>query len=144
MAVIVNVKDAASRLAQFADEAVSFFQQLNSSNKDIIKRLEQWERLSRLASEVESVPSTDSNDTEKQLEFTTQILLHCSAITKDILTGFNWREFTLDDPGLVTVYDRLNGKRVKTLFEDLEREQLCLVAFRESEYVINKSINEPS
>lgn len=144
MAEIVNVKDAASRLAQFADEAVSFFQQLNSSNKDIIKRLEQWESLSRLANEVESVPSTDSNDTEKQLEFTTQILLHCSEITKDILTGFDWREFTLDDPGLVTVYDRLNGKRVKTLFEDLEREQLCLVAFRESECVINKSINEPS
>ncbi|WXC56405.1 hypothetical protein SNK03_002341 [Fusarium graminearum] len=147
MAAIVNVKDAASRLAQFADEAVSFFQQLNSSNKDIIKRLEQWESLSRLANEVESVPSTDSNDTEKQLEFTTQILLHCSEITKDILTGFDWREFTLDDPGLVTVYDRLNGKRVKTLFEDLEREQLCLVAFRESEFktlsCVPKFTNQP-
>ncbi|GKU09832.1 unnamed protein product [Fusarium langsethiae] len=130
----VDVKDAASRLAEFADEAVGFFHQLDPCKKNVTNRLEQLESLSRLANEVELVPSTDSNDTEKQLEFTTHILLHCSEIIKDILTELDWRALTLSRPESSAVYRDLNEKRVKDLFEDLKREQLCLVAFRKSEF----------
>ncbi|RGP65809.1 hypothetical protein FSPOR_7070 [Fusarium sporotrichioides] len=130
----VDVKDAASRLAEFADEAVGFFHQLDPCKKNVTNRLEQLESLSRLANEVELIPSTDSNNTEKQLEFTTHILLHCSEIIKDILTELDWRALTLSRPESSAVYRDLNEKRVNDLFEDLKREQLCLVAFRKSKF----------
>ncbi|KAG8676176.1 hypothetical protein FPOAC2_02265 [Fusarium poae] len=129
-----DVKDAASRLAEFADEAARFFHQLDPSKKDVTKRPEQLESLSRLANEFKLAPSTDRSDTEKELEFTTQILLHCSEIIRDILSELNWREPTLTRPESLTVYEIINRKRARDLFDDLKQEQLCLVAFRNSEF----------
>jgi hypothetical protein len=137
MDAAMAVKDAASRLAEFADEAVGFFQQLDPHKKHVITRLKQLESLSKLAKEVSLEPFTDRNDTQVQLEFTKQILLRCSEIIRDILTELDWvnngRELTLAEPKLLAVYDDLNRQRVKGLFEDLNREQLCLIAFRKSE-----------
>ncbi|KAL6920887.1 hypothetical protein FSST1_004913 [Fusarium sambucinum] len=129
-----DVKDAASRLAEFADEAARFFHQLDPSKKDITQRPEQLESLSRLANDFKLAPSTETSDTEKQLEFMTQILLHCSEIIRDILTELNWREPALVKPESLTVYEIINRKRGKDLFEELKREQLCLAVFRNAEF----------
>ncbi|RGP63411.1 hypothetical protein FLONG3_9900, partial [Fusarium longipes] len=146
MNAALDVKDAAYRLAQFADEAVGFFQQLSPNERHVTKQLKQLERLSRLAKETEMRPSTNSSDTEEQLEFSTQILLRCSELVSDILMELDWvnngRELTLGKSELLTVYDGLDSSMVKGLFENLEREQLCLVTFRKSEFKSLSSIPE--
>jgi len=137
MNAATDVTDAASRLAEFTDEAVYFFQKLISHEESALKRVKQLEALSKLAKEVHLKPLTNDNDSQEELEFTKRMLLYCSEIIRDILTEFHWNNndcgIALNGPGPLSLYDDLNGNRVNSLFESLEREQTCLAAFRESE-----------
>lgn len=137
MNAATDVTDAASRLAEFTDEAIYFFQNLISHEESAVKRVKQLEALSKLAKEVHLKPSTNDNDSQEELEFTKRMLLYCSEIIRDILTEFHWNNndcgIALNESGPLSLYDDLNGNRVNGLFENLEREQTCLAAFRESE-----------
>ena len=137
MDAATDVTDAASRLAEFTDEAIHFFQKLFSHEESALKRIKQLEALSKLAKEVHLKPSTNDNDSQEVLEFTKQMLLCCAEIIRDILTEFNYNsndcDIALNESGPLRLYDDLNGNRVNGLFDDLEREQMCLAAFRESE-----------
>lgn len=140
MNAAIDVTDAASRLAEFADEAIHFFQKLFSHEASALRRVEELESLSKLAKEIHLKPSTNDDDSPEELEFMKQVLLHCSEIIRDILTEFDWTNIDrLNESRLLSLYDDLNGNRASGLFEDLEREQMCLTVFRESEWVI-KSI----
>ncbi|RFN49962.1 hypothetical protein FIE12Z_5760 [Fusarium flagelliforme] len=138
MDAATDVTDAASRLAEFTDEAIHFFQKLFSHEESALKRVKQLEALSKLAKEVHLKPSTNDNDSQEELEFTKQMLLCCAEIIRDILTEFNYNsndcDIALNESGPLRLYDDLNGNRVNGLFDDLEREQMCLAAFRESEF----------
>ena len=137
MNAAADVTDAASRLAEFADEAIHFFQKLFSHEESALRRVKELEALSKLAKEVHLKSSTNDDDSPEELEFMRQMLLHCSEILRDILAESNWnnndRGVVLNETGRLSLYDDLNGNRASGLFEDLEREQMCLAAFRESE-----------
>ncbi|KAJ4130117.1 hypothetical protein NW768_007098 [Fusarium equiseti] len=136
-----DVTDAASRLAEFADEAIHFFQKLFSHEESAMKRVRQLDTLSKLAKEVHLRPSTNDHESQEEFEFSKQMLLHCSEIVRGILTEFHWNSdrggleaLDMNGHGLLRLHDDLNGSRVNSLFEDLEREKMCLAAFRESEF----------
>lgn len=134
-----SITIAAARLVGIADEAIRFFQQLDRSTNSVSKRVQQLESFSRLAREVELKPSADDHNDEEQLGLTKQILVYCYKLISRILSQLEWVDnggrHTSTQQGLLGVYAELNNREVKALFGDLHREQLCLVAFRNSRYV---------
>lgn len=130
-----GITTAAARLVGITDEAVRFFQQLDHTTNSVAKRVQQLEAFSRLAKEIELKPSANDHDDE-QLGLTKQILLYCYKLISRILSQLEWVDnggrHASTQQGLLGVYTELNNWEVKDPFEDLHREQLCLVAFRKS------------
>ncbi|KAF4960921.1 hypothetical protein FGADI_571 [Fusarium gaditjirri] len=133
-----SITTAAARLVGIADEAIRFFQQLDSNTNSVSKRVHQLESLSRLAREVELKPSVDDHNDDEQLSLTRQILVYCHKLLGRILSQLEWVDnggrHTSTQQGLLGVYAELNHWKVKGLFEELHREQLCLVGFRNSRF----------
>ncbi|RBA13740.1 hypothetical protein FPRO05_02533 [Fusarium proliferatum] len=129
---------AAARLVGITDEAIRFFQQLDRNTNSVSKRVQQLESFSRLAKEVELKPSADDHNDQGQLGLTKKILIYCYKLISRILSRLEWVDnggrHTSTQQGLLGVYAELNNREVKALFEDLHREQLCLVAFRTSRF----------
>ncbi|KAF5652300.1 het-E-1 heterokaryon incompatibility protein [Fusarium sp. NRRL 25303] len=139
-----SITIAAARLVGITDEAIRFFQQLDRNTNSVSKRVQQLESFSRLAKEVELKPSADDHNNEEQLGLTKPILVYCYKLISIILSRLEWVDnggrHTSTQQGLLGVYAELNNREVKALFEDLHREQLCLVAFRNSKYVPFRNI----
>ncbi|KAF4451153.1 hypothetical protein F53441_5852 [Fusarium austroafricanum] len=135
MSDAAGLTSAASRLVGIADEAIRFFQQLDLNTKSVTERVNQLESLSKLAKKIEL--ETDNEDQE-QLNLVKQILLYCYKVINRILSQLEWVDnggkHTLTQQGLLGVYTELNKQEVKDLFDELQREQLCLVAFRDSKF----------
>ncbi|KAG4253374.1 hypothetical protein FPRO03_07334 [Fusarium proliferatum] len=133
-----SITIAAARLVGITDEAIRFFQQLDRNTNSVSKRVQQLESFSRLAKEVELKPSADDHNDQGQLGLTKQILIYCYKLISRILSRLEWVDnggrHTSTQQGLLGVYAELNNREVKALFEDLHREQLCLVAFRTSRF----------
>ncbi|EXK87423.1 hypothetical protein FOQG_09226 [Fusarium oxysporum f. sp. raphani 54005] len=133
-----GITTAAARLVGITDEAVRFFQQLDHTTNSVAKRVQQLEAFSRLAKEIELKPSANDHDDEEQLGLTKQILLYCYKLISRILSQLEWVDnggrHASTQQGLLGVYAELNNWEVKDPFEDLHREQLCLVAFRKSRF----------
>ncbi|KAG4267106.1 hypothetical protein FPRO04_04718 [Fusarium proliferatum] len=129
---------AAARLVGITDEAIRFFQQLDRNTNSVSKRVQQLESFSRLAKEVELKPSADDHNDQGQLGLTKKILIYCYKLISRILSRLEWVDnggrHTSTQQGLLGVYAELNNREVKALFQDLHREQLCLVAFRTSRF----------
>ncbi|KAF5572886.1 vegetatible incompatibility het-E-1 [Fusarium pseudoanthophilum] len=139
-----GITTAAARLVGITDEAIRFFQQLDRNTNSVSKRVQQLESFSRLAREVELRPSAEDHNVEEHLGLTTQILVYCYKLISRILSRLEWVDnggrHTSTQQGLLGVHAELNDREVKDLFEDLHREQLCLVAFRNSRYVPFRNI----
>ena len=73
MNAAADVTDAASRLAEFADEAIHCFQKLVSHDQSALGRVKQLEVLSKLAKEVHLKPLTNDDDSPEELEFMKQM-----------------------------------------------------------------------
>ncbi|KAF5965646.1 hypothetical protein FBULB1_12111 [Fusarium bulbicola] len=133
-----GITTAAARLVGITDEAIRFFQQLDRNTKSVSKRVQQLESFSELVREIELKPAANDHDDEDQLDLTKQILLYCYKLISRILSQLEWVDnggrHTSTQQGLLGVYAELNNREVKGLFEDLHREQLCLVAFRNSRF----------
>ncbi|KAF5679463.1 vegetatible incompatibility het-E-1 [Fusarium circinatum] len=133
-----GITTAAARLVGITDEAIRFFQQLDRNTKSVSKRVQQLESFSKLVREIELKPAANDHDDEDQLDLTKQILLYCYKLISRILSQLEWVDnggrHTSTQQGLLGVYAELNNREVKDLFEDLHREQLCLVAFRNSRF----------
>ncbi|KAG5800993.1 hypothetical protein H9Q74_014476 [Fusarium xylarioides] len=133
-----SITTAAGRLVGIADEAVRFFQELDHTTNSVARRVQQLETFSTLAKEIELKPSANDHDGEEQLDLTKQILIYCYKLISRILSRLEWVDnggrHTSTQQGLLGVYAELNNHEVKDLFEDLHREQLCLVAFRNSRF----------
>ncbi|KAH7178644.1 hypothetical protein DER46DRAFT_676598 [Fusarium sp. MPI-SDFR-AT-0072] len=133
-----GITTAAARLVGIADEAIRFFQQLDRNTNSVSKRVQQLESFSRLARDVELKPSADDHNDEEQLGLTRQILIYCYKLISRILSQLEWVDnggrHTSTQQGLLGVYAELNHWEVKGLFEELHREQLCLIAFRKSRF----------
>ncbi|KAG5748579.1 hypothetical protein H9Q70_008760 [Fusarium xylarioides] len=133
-----GITTAAGRLVGIADEAVRFFQELDHTTNSVARRVQQLETFSTLAKEIELKPSANDHDGEEQLDLTKQILIYCYKLISRILSRLEWVDnggrHTSTQQGLLGVYAELNNHEVKDLFEDLHREQLCLVAFRNSRF----------
>ncbi|PNP85278.1 hypothetical protein FNYG_01507 [Fusarium nygamai] len=131
-----GITTAAARFVGITDEAIRFFQQLDRNTNSVSKRVQQLESFSRLAREVELKPSAEDHNDEEHLGLTRQILVYCYKLTSRILSRLEWVDnggrHTSTQQGLLGVYAELNDREVKDLFEELHREQLCLVAFRNS------------
>ncbi|KAF5025126.1 hypothetical protein F66182_2827 [Fusarium sp. NRRL 66182] len=128
-----DLSTAASRLAGTTDEAIRFFRRLDLDLNSVANRVEQLKSLSALAREIELNHSISDNHGQQQ------ILLHCHIIIDRILTQLEWVDnggkHTVTQHGLLGVYEELNRQEIKDDFEALHREQLCLVAFRDSKRV---------
>ncbi|KAF9772599.1 hypothetical protein IL306_009690 [Fusarium sp. DS 682] len=133
-----NLTTAAARLVGIADEAIRFFQQLDLSTNSVTKRVQQLESFSTLVRKVELEPSVDGGDDQEQIELTRQILVYCYKLVNRILSQLEWIDnggrHTSTQQGLLGVYAELNNREVNRLFEELHREQLCLIAFRKSSF----------
>ncbi|KAF5237665.1 hypothetical protein FANTH_10692 [Fusarium anthophilum] len=133
-----GITTAAARLVGITDEAIRFFQQLDRNTKSVSKRVQQLESFSKLVREIELKPAANDHDDEDQLDLTKQILLYCYKLISRILSQLEWVDnggrHTSTQQGLLGVYAELNNREVKDIFEDLHREQLCLVAFRNSRF----------
>ncbi|KAF5580006.1 vegetatible incompatibility het-E-1 [Fusarium pseudocircinatum] len=133
-----GITTAAARLVGIADEAIRFFQQLDRNNNSVSKRVQQLESFSRLAREVERKPSAEDHNDEGHLGLTRQILVYCYKLISRILSRLEWVDnggrHTSTQQGLLGVYAELNDRQVKDLFEGLHREQLCIIAFRNSRF----------
>ncbi|KAF5608068.1 vegetatible incompatibility het-E-1 [Fusarium subglutinans] len=133
-----GITTAAARLVGITDEAIRFFQQLDRNTNSVSKRVQQLESFSKLARDVELKPVANDHDDEDQLSLTKQILIYCYKLISRILSQLEWVDnggkHTSTQQGLLGVYAELNNREVKDLFEDLHREQLCLVAFRNSRF----------
>nr|RBR00675.1 hypothetical protein FVER53263_21080 [Fusarium verticillioides] len=131
-----GITTAAARLVGIADEAIRFFQQIDRNTNSVSKRVQQLESFSRLAREVELKPSAEDHNDEEHLGLTRKILVYCYKLISRILSQLEWVDnggrHTSTQQGLLGVYAELNDREVKDLFEELHREQLCLVAFRNS------------
>ncbi|KAF5645279.1 vegetatible incompatibility het-E-1 [Fusarium tjaetaba] len=131
-----GITTAAARLVGIVDEAIRFFQQLDRNTNSVSKRVQQLESFSRLAREVELRPSAEDHNDEEHLGLTRQILVYCYKLISRILSRLEWVDnggrHTSTQQGLLGVYAELNDREVKDLFEELHREQLCVVAFRNS------------
>jgi hypothetical protein len=134
-----GITTAAARLVGIADEAIRFFQQLDRNTNSVSKRVQQLESFSRLTREVELKPSVENHNDEERLGLTRQILVYCYKPINRILSRLEWVDnggrHTSTQQGILGVYAELNDREIKDLFEELHREQLCLVAFRNSRYV---------
>lgn len=132
----VGLTNAASRLVGITDEAIRFFQQLDYNTNSVTKRVTQLESLCKLVKKIELQPSLDYSNDQEQLDLTKQILLYCHKVIGKILSHLEWIDngghHTVTQQGLVGVYAELNKQEIKNLFEELHREQICLVAFRKS------------
>ncbi|KAF5539867.1 vegetatible incompatibility het-E-1 [Fusarium mexicanum] len=133
-----GITTAAARLVGITDEAIRFFQQLDRNTNSVSKRVQQLESFSTLVREIELKPAANDHDDEDQLGLTKQILVYCFKIIGRILSQLEWVDnggrHTSTQHGLLGVYAELNNREVKNLFEVLHREQLCLVAFRNSRF----------
>ncbi|KAF4440123.1 vegetatible incompatibility HET-E-1 [Fusarium acutatum] len=131
-----RITTAAGRLVGIADEAIRFFQQLDRNTNSVSKRVQQLESFSTLAKEIELKPAVNDHDDEEQFGLTKQISVYCYKLIGRILSQLEWVDnggrHTSTQQGLLGVYSELNNREVKNLFEELHREQLCLVAFRNS------------
>ncbi|KAF5563094.1 vegetatible incompatibility het-E-1 [Fusarium napiforme] len=131
-----GITTAAARLVGIADEAIRLFQQVDRNTNSVSKRVQQLESFSRLAREVELRPSAEDHNVEEHLGLTRQILVYCYKLISRILSRLEWVDnggrHTSTQQGLLGVYAELNDREVKDLFEELHREQLCVVAFRNS------------
>ncbi|KAM0229774.1 hypothetical protein ACHAP5_011561, partial [Fusarium lateritium] len=134
----VGFTNAASRLVGITDEAIRFFQRLDYDTNSVTNRVKQLESFCKLVKKIELHPSVHDNDDQKQLDLTSQIFLHCYRVIGKILSHLEWidngGQHTVTQQGLVGVYAELNKQEIKDLFEELHREQLCLVAFRKSKF----------
>ncbi|KAM0317019.1 hypothetical protein ACHAPQ_011153 [Fusarium lateritium] len=133
-----GLTNAASRLLGITDEAIRFFQRLNYSTNSVTNRVKQLESFCKLVKKIELHPSVNDDDDQEQLDLTSQIFLHCYSVIGKILSHLEWidngGQHTVTQQGLVGVYAQLNKQEIKDLFEELHREQLCLVAFRKSKF----------
>ncbi|KAF5555453.1 vegetatible incompatibility het-E-1 [Fusarium phyllophilum] len=133
-----SITTAAGRLVGIADEAVRFFQELDNTTNSVARRVQQLETFSTLAKEIELKPAANEHDDEDQLGLTKQILIYSYKLIGKILSQLEWVDnggrHTSTQQGLLGVYSELNNREVKGLFEELHREQLCLVAFRNSRF----------
>ncbi|SCO13928.1 unnamed protein product [Fusarium fujikuroi] len=138
MSDTTSITIAAARLVGITDEAIRFFQQLDINTNFVSKWVQQLESFSRLAKDIELKPSADDHNDEEQFGLTKQILVYCYKLISRILSRLEWVDnggrHTSTQQGLLGVYAELNNREVKALFGDLHREQLCLVAFRESSF----------
>ncbi|KIL90446.1 hypothetical protein FAVG1_06178 [Fusarium avenaceum] len=133
-----GLTNAASRLVGITDEAIRFFQQLDYNTNSVTNRVTQLESFCKLVKKIELQPSLDNSDDQEQLDLTKQILLYCHKVIGKILSHLEWIDngghHTVTQQGLVGVYAELNKQEIKNLFEELHREQICLVAFRKSKF----------
>ncbi|KAF5713967.1 vegetatible incompatibility het-E-1 [Fusarium mundagurra] len=133
-----GITTAAARLAGITDEAIRFFQQLDRDTNSVSKRVQQLESFSGLAREVELKPAVNDQNDQEQLGLTRQTLVYCYKLISRILSQLEWVDnggrHTSTQQGLLGVYAELNDHQVKDLFEELHREQLCIIVFRTSRF----------